>query len=43
MTTKTTNYKGLEKLTKKELIATIKICDQQMNYWRNQYKKLGGR
>ncbi len=40
-----TNYKNLEKLTKKELISTIKICDQQISYWRNQYQKAtkGGR
>ncbi len=38
----TTNYKGLNTLTKKELIETVKICDQQMNYWKKQYLKLKG-
>lgn len=38
----TTNYKGLNSLTKKELIETVKICDQQMNYWKKQYLKLKG-
>lgn len=37
-----TNYKELNKLTKKELIAQIKLNDQIIAYWHNQYKKAKG-
>lgn len=39
---KTTNYKSLEKLTKKELVAVVKDCDHQIYYWKNQFLKMKG-
>lgn len=37
-----TNYKSLEKLTKKELVAIVKDCDHQIYYWKNQFLKAKG-
>lgn len=42
MTNHKENYTELEKLTKKELIEQIKLNDQLIDYWHNQYKKAKG-